>query len=373
MSKLTDVFSTFVNLMIKHKGTPMDMPTSIDFEALLLAGKIDEPLYRKIGAAATSHWGAGYADDPANRRAVDAVVFQRHDNTVRHVMPWINRVSSIADRSWIDYGCGCGSSSLALSRIAPFVDSYEIFPPSVAAYQVRMEAFGVQNTQIHTGPPETLVDDAVANIGPDTSVLLLAVVEHLLEAERVDYLTKIWDALAPGQVLVIVETPNFAACFDTHTFHMPFIHMASDEVIFPYLKTQPSSLRFRDPLVVAYENEGITKASQYRKRYGVGCTHHLFEVAFGRDLNEVVVADGFDQEMLSWFNISPDDTLLLSAFDLYKIEAPVGFAKNVLSFVFRKPISAEQAAETTKWNVARKEEIIAKYALSRKKDLAPSS
>lgn len=344
----------------------MNDVTAFDFTNYLLAGKIEEPLYRKIAAAVTSHWGAGYAEDPANRWAVDAVVFERHDNTLRFVLPWINRVAPIANSSWVDYGCGCGSSSLALSKLASFVDSFEIFAPSVEAYKVRMEAFGVENAVIHTGPPTTLIDDAVAKIRPITSVLFLAVVEHLLENERVEYLTKIWKALSPGQVVAIVETPNFAAGWDTHTFNQPFVHMASDEVIFPWLKTQPSTLRFRDSLVWCYETDGLAKAAEVRKRYGIGCTHHLFEVAFGRDLNELVVADGFDDEMLGFFGITPDDTLLLSAFDLYKMDLPIGFAKNVLSFVFRKPMNDEDASRVKNWNSTRREAVIAKYALSRR-------
>lgn len=343
----------------------MSQATAIDVDSLLLAGKLDERVYQTIAAAATSHWGAGYAQDPANRGAVDAVVFKRHDNTVHFVLPWLNRVAPIAEREWIDYGCGCGSSSLALSKVAPFVHSFEIFPPSIDAYKVRMEAFNVTNTMMNSGDPETLIDDAVAKIGPNTSVLLLAVVEHLLERERVDYLTKIWKALEPGQVLAIVETPNFAAYWDTHTFDKPFIHMASDEVIFPWLKMQPSSLRFRDSFVRVYEDNGLHAAAVERKRAGIGCTHHLFEVVFGCDLNEVVVADGFDPEMLAWFPIAPDDQLLLSAFDLNKMEIPVGFAKNVLSLAVRKPVSREDARDVKIWNAQRRETIISKYALSR--------
>lgn len=94
----------------------------------------------------------------------------------------------------------------------------------------------------------------------------------------------------------------------------------------------------------------------------MGVTAEPFEQAFGIDLNEIVVADGFDREMTDWFPLSFDDRVLLAAFQEYDIQQPVGFAKNVLSFVFRKPENTVQATETKSHNAARRAEMIARHA-----------
>lgn len=333
----------------------------------VLENRIDAETYAELAAAVTSHWDQDFAKDPANKKFVEDVVFRRHDNSVKYLLPWLESVSPLGGSKWIDYGSGCGSSALALSHVAEKIDSFEIHQASVDAFEKRMAVFGVSSAKVHTGSPETLIDAAIDLIDGNTSVLMLAVVEHLLEREQIDYLGKIWNALAPGQCFAMVETPNFAAWFDTHTFQKPLIHMASDEALMPYLKRQPSSLRFRDGIVDTFETKGASDASVMRRRLGLGVTHHVFEAAFQTDLNEIVVADAFHPAMLAWFKMIYDDSLLLSAFDHYKIDVPIGFARSVLSFVFQKPLSTEVANQNKIWNQQRREEMIEKYALSRKK------
>jgi hypothetical protein len=84
-------------------------------------------------------------------------------------------------------------------------------------------------------------------------------------------------------------------------------------------------------------------------------------IVLNQTLNEIVIADGFDQEMLSWFAVGFDDQVLLSAFRHYNIDLPVGFAKDVLSLIFQKPKNVESAKKVKDWNLARKAEVIEKY------------
>jgi hypothetical protein len=190
--------------------------------------------------------------------------------------------------------------------------------------------------------------------------LFLAVIEHLTESEKLDYLKGFWDRLSPGDVLVVAETPNYYAYFDTHTFGVPFAHMVPDEYFERWLLSQPPTLRFRDDLLNLFRTNP-EQALERRRRLGVGVSHHVFELAFESDLRELVVADGFSDEIVDWFPVASDDFSLLRAFRDYEIDLPVGFARSVLSFVFRKPRSSRDAEAALDWNRRHQSEVYRRY------------
>lgn len=94
-------------------------------------------------------------------------------------------------------------------------------------------------------------------------------------------------------------------------------------------------------------------------------SHHTFELAFGADLNEIVVSDGFATEQRGWFPILIDDRLTVTAFDAYDVELPIGFARSVLSFVFRKPESVASAAAVKNRNREWRAQVISEFAFER--------
>lgn len=328
------------------------------YAAHLLEGRLEPAVFERQKLASTVGWDPAWRDSEAGRPGVEDVVFRRHDNTVRHVVPWIESCRPLRGAHLIDFGSGCGSSSLALSHFAGRVESFEIDPSAVAAARTRMELFHARNVELHLASPEEIVGKAAERIGPQTSVVLVAVVEHLLEAEQLQYLRMLWSRLAPGQVLVITETPNYYAWFDTHTFQLPFASMVPDPFFMEYVRRTPG-LRFRSSLLDREVQAGAAGALELRRRFGMGVTHHVFEQAFQQDLNEVVVGDGFDEQMLGWFGVTLDDRLLLSAFEGYNVKIPVGFARSVLSFVFRKPRSSAEEAAARQWNEERRTQMIA--------------
>ena len=335
------------------------------YEALTLESRLTTDQYRQLAAAVTAEWDPEYAADPANKSAVDDVVFRRHDNTVRFILPWIEGVRSLSGGRVVDFGSGCGSSSLAFSHVAGDVHAFEIDAPSVTAFKCRMDMFRAENVQVFEAAPSQILEPTLARIVPGSTVVLIAVVGHLLESERIQYLTAIWQQLEPGDLLVIAETPNFYAYLDTHTFGVPFAHMVPDDHFVGWLRSQPSSLRFRDSLLDTAAKEGVAAVLEGRRRLGIGVSHHTFELAFGMDLNEVVAADGFADELRGWFPMLVDDRLTVTAFDAYDVELPIGFARSVLSFVFRKPSSAADASSLREWNKSRRSEIIAELSFMR--------
>jgi 2-polyprenyl-3-methyl-5-hydroxy-6-metoxy-1,4-benzoquinol methylase len=336
------------------------------YEERLIEGRLSKHDLERIKAAATAGWDPAVAQNPSYARAVEDVVFRRHDRTLKHVLPWIEKYQSLEGRRLIDFGSGCGSSALASSYFAAEVLSFEISQVSVQAYRTRMETLGRKNVHVTLAEPARIAQVAAEAIRPGDVVLLLAVVEHLTETEQYQYLKQFWDALSPGDVLVIVETPNRLAYMDTHTHQRPFYHLLPDQTFFNYLeKVAPESLRFKDGLIKSLSETGIEAASTQRRRLGLGVSYHEFEAAFGCDLNEVVLTDGFEEPIGSMFHTSIDDRLCVTAFEHHGIEAPIGFARSVLSFIFRKPMSASAAAELKSHNAARREAIFRQYSLLR--------
>lgn len=300
-------------------------------------------------------------NSPEGVPAVEDVVFRRHDNTVRYVIPWIESIRPLKGSQVLDFGCGCGSSSLAFSRYADRVAGFEIDTPSVAAFGERMEVAGCENAHVFEHSPEDILDAALDRLEPGTVVLFLAVVEHHTEHERLEYLTRFWQEMAPGDLLVVAETPNFYAYFDGHTFGVPFAQMVPDAYFERWLEKQDPDLRFRNDLLRVFAEEGESKGLERRRRLGMGISHHVFELAFESDLRDIVVADGFCPDIVNWFPISPDDTSLVSAFDQYEVTIPIGFARSVLSFVFKKPESSSGVKSVRDWNDKQRSRVIQKY------------
>lgn len=329
----------------------------MSFKSNRLEKTLTRESYERIRDAVTSGWDREFVQDPANASAVDDVVFRRHDNTVQFVVPWVEAVRPLRDSRVLDFGCGCGSSSLAFARFSPEVVGLEIDTPSIDGFRTRMDVTNCTNATVSQHDPEQILESAIDEIRPGTTVLLLAVVEHLTEAERLDYLTRIWDALSPGDLLVVAETPNQYALFDGHTFGVPFAHLVPDAYFERWLESQEEGLRFRQDLLDVFENSGTDAALERRRRLGMGVSHHAFELAFGLDLREVVAADGFSKEIDGWFPISGEDRRLVSTFQELGVELPIGFARSVLSFVFVKPRSVSEAESRKKWNEKHRKKV----------------
>lgn len=327
-----------------------------------LKGALGTEEYATLRDAVTAGWDPGFVADPANKPAVDDVVFRRHDNTLRFVVPWVESVRPLADSPVIDFGCGCGSSSLAFARYSPEVVGFEIDEPSVDAFKTRMEVAGCRNAVAHRRDPGEILEAALASMRPGVTVLLLAVVEHLTERERLEFLSRFWRELAPGDLLVVAETPNYYAFFDGHTFGLPFTHTIPDEYFERWLRRQEEGLRFRDDLLRKFETEGPEAALEQRRRLGMGVDHHVFEMAFETELREVVAADGFCPEIIDWFPVSGDDRRLVGTFAEFDLDLPIGFARSVLSFVFRKPRTTAEARKQAKWNAKQRNRVIRRFA-----------
>ena len=123
---------------------------------------------------------------------------------------------AIAGRRVLDFGCGCGGSTLCLARMgAASVVGVEPRAEFVAAGRLRARDSGLAGRVIFAHLPDTthLPFDA----GSFDAVVMNAVLEHIPPADRPAHLGEVWRVIAPDGRLFIGETPNRLWPQDYHT------------------------------------------------------------------------------------------------------------------------------------------------------------
>jgi len=122
----------------------------------------------------------------------------------------------------LDYGCGSGSSTLALARLFP--NAGIIGMDFVAKYlrlaKLRMQHYGLHKAQFDEVPSS----GSFSNYQDFDFVFLNAVYEHLLPSERPVVLESLWKALKPGGSLILNQTPHRWFPIETHTSALPLIN-----------------------------------------------------------------------------------------------------------------------------------------------------
>lgn len=330
---------------------------SFDIAAHLLEHTLQPTVAHELKDVCTGMWHP-HTRANASPRAINDVVFRRHDNTVTYAVPWISRHIDLSATHIIDFGCGCGSSSLALGHFAERVIGLEIDPQYVRAFEERMRIMRAANCRCVQTSPEDILAAMEGCCDVRSSIVFLAVIEHLTEAEQVSYLRKAWQLLAPGQVLVILETPNRLSLFDDHTFEQSFAHIVPDEIFIDWIKSSGPETRFHGVLTELADAGNAADVLLRRRRLGVGVAPHVFAVALEEPLEEIVVADAFDEHLINWFPPTKCDELLLEYWAHYDPALPIGFARSVLGFIFKKPGSAKDRESARARNAAHRQRVI---------------
>lgn len=304
-----------------------------------------------------SRWDQEFLQTPAGLQGVQEVLVNRLYNALRFSVPWLQRQIELSMSRIIEVGCGSGSSTAALAMYAREVVGFDIDELAVKAAQARCQAYGLQNVRVHCTEPERLLD-AIRDADQADAYVLYAVLEHMTYAERLTTLRTLWDLLAPGRFLVIFETPNRLAYLDQHTTDTAFFHLLPDELAFRYVD-RIKRHGFRDSMKLTLEQH-LDVAALQRIRWGLGASFHEFEIALEEPLEELVLADGFEQEMTDFFPGGLDEELLTRFFLAQVVDQPIGFARCVLSLILRKPASTAHRREAADRNWARRQEIAAR-------------
>jgi SAM-dependent methyltransferase len=136
---------------------------------------------------------------------------------------------SFAGRRLLDFGCGAGASIMVLSRMLPgnteFVGAERV-PGVIELARERARWYGIENRTAFLLSPEP--DKLPDGIGGVDFVLLSAVFEHLLPAERHSVLPLLWRHLKPGGILFLNQTPYRWFPVERHTTGLPLINYLPD-------------------------------------------------------------------------------------------------------------------------------------------------
>ena len=245
-----------------------------------------------------------------------------------------------------DIGSGTGSSVASLARHAKRAVGYEINPDAAEVAKDRLRILGISNAEIRVVSPEETVDRIREDFPDGVKVLtLIAVLEHMTPTERIAFLSDVWSALAPGGGLVVYETPNRLTYWDYHSSWLPFFHMLPVEIMNRYA-SRSARAGFKDLPFITMSPESIF-------RWGFGISFHEFEIAIPEyPIDDILVADGYESEPMSCWPVTDEERLLAQYFVSKPIEKPLGFSRDVLNIILRKPWPSVQCfnrAHSPEW------------------------
>lgn len=121
---------------------------------------------------------------------------------------------SLRGKRVLDFGCGFGASSYCfVRRGADNIVAADLVKENTDFARLFFARRGLARSV------DVRHEDVVPGLKPGEYdvIWLQAVMEHLLPGERREYLPRFWEALRPGGVLVITETPNRVWPRETHT------------------------------------------------------------------------------------------------------------------------------------------------------------
>jgi SAM-dependent methyltransferase len=127
----------------------------------------------------------------------------------------------------LELGSGGGASSLNLRRLLPEVKvvGVELLADHVQLARDRAAYYTMDELEFIHNPDGSRLPDS---LGEFEYVMLSAVYEHLLPAERRSLMPQIWSHLKPGGLLFINQLPHRFSPLETHTTGLPLINYLPD-------------------------------------------------------------------------------------------------------------------------------------------------
>ena len=253
-----------------------------------------------------------------------------------HLVPWAKAVFPLEGATVLEIGSGSGSSTLAFAPYVKEIHCYEIDPNPIACARARLDFFGVKNVFFE----EELFDPNARFVKEGRKadvILLVAVLEHMTFQELETILTTGMNALLPGGIILIAETPNRLSVFDYHTSWLHFFQWLPFEVRKRYYEHSPRPHFVHDSKTTLQSGKDL---NLQWIRWGSGISFHEFEIVFGPQVHDWIIADGWEDAVRPLAPVVTDDTILLDTFDRCKIQANKAFARSWLYMILQKPLPA---------------------------------
>ena len=129
----------------------------------------------------------------------------------------------------LDFGCGHGISTLELAKLLPESEilGVDLIADRIEIAQKIADLKGVSNARFLRSPSAVRLPNG---IGQFDYVMLCAVYEHLLPAERRKLMPLIWFAMREGGSIFINQTPYRYFPFEHHSTGLWFINFMPDRM-----------------------------------------------------------------------------------------------------------------------------------------------
>ena len=254
------------------------------------------------------------------------------------VLPWVEQFADIKALDFVEFGPGTGSTTAPLAMAAKSVAAYDISEVSAGVARERLKLMGIENAYVTIAKSADLLScirRAHGAQGVD-AVIMFAVLEHMTVQERIETLRLAWDILKANGVLVIGDTPNRLVYQHGHTSRFPFFDMVPGELMTHY------SDRFENDVLkramIEWKAVGKTEpeVGRYIDRWGRGVSFHEFEIALGGNLEEKVIADGFECIITNPIPVTRIEAHLMRYMNDALPEIPLGFCRAALYLILRK-------------------------------------
>ena len=148
---------------------------------------------------------------------------------------------------------------MILSQLLPQsrITGLELRASNLEVARARAAFYGLEHARFLLSPTGSDLPDGV---GPFRAIVLSAVFEHLLPAERKALMPALWRRLAPGGVMFIDETPARWFPIETHTTGLPLLNYLPDRLAERYARRFSRRLR-RDATWQDMQRDGIRGSS----------------------------------------------------------------------------------------------------------------
>jgi 2-polyprenyl-3-methyl-5-hydroxy-6-metoxy-1,4-benzoquinol methylase len=168
--------------------------------------------------------------------SLDEIKRDEDHNYVRAEIYWemFSYVSSeeVNGATLLDFGSGCGSSSMVMSRLLPRlqITGIELLEKFISIARERARFYGVEDrvTFLHSPSGDEIPDC----VGQFDFVFFCGVYEHLLPQERKTLLPLIWQHLKPGGVMFMNQLPYRWFPVEHHTTRLPLINYLPQPLAF---------------------------------------------------------------------------------------------------------------------------------------------
>lgn len=147
------------------------------------------------------------------------------DYVARSIASAFGRQVAFAGRRVLDFGCGCGATSVVLARAGADVAGVDPDGPSIAAARRRAQDAGITACFARVGPDARLpFRDAAFDV-----VVAYQVFEHIPPPARASQARELWRVVRPGGHLLL-SAPNRWWPFELHTTRLWWVPWLPERV-----------------------------------------------------------------------------------------------------------------------------------------------